>query len=65
MGMMSLAGAAVFTSVAVAIPTTIGILATSVVFVLASLGIGQLLNAIDDLNGYSQSFSDGVKEFFE
>lgn len=62
-GMISIASAAVFTSVVV--PTTIGLLATSVVFALASFGFGQVLNIVDEQNGYSKSFTKGVEEFFE
>ncbi|GLT20207.1 hypothetical protein GCM10007938_39900 [Vibrio zhanjiangensis] len=62
-GMLSLVGGALFT--AVVVPTTVGVLVTSVVFALASFAFGHLLNVIDEQNGYSKSFTQEVAEFFE
>ncbi len=61
-GMISLVGAGV---AAAFVPVTIGVVGTAAVFVIASFTIGQVLNIVDEDNGYSSDFTKAVKDYFE
>lgn len=60
-GLISLTGAAIAT---IALPATVGVLATGAIFALVSFGIGQGLNYIDEQNGYSKNITDAVESYF-
>lgn len=61
-GLISLGGAAATIAL---LPATASVLATSVVFVFVSFGIGKLLNVIDEENEYSKDLTETVKEYLE
>lgn len=61
-GMISLVGAGIITA---SIPVSIGVLATGGIFVAVSFGIGKLLGAIDENNGYSKEITKSVEEYFK
>lgn len=62
-GFISLAGAALFT--AVVVPTTVGILFSGMTFAAASFILGNALDVVDESNGYSETITEAVKEYFQ
>ncbi len=62
-GVITLIGATAIT--AAFVPATAGVLATGVVFAILSFGIGQGVDYVDELNGYTKDFTTTVKELFE
>ncbi|MUL11852.1 hypothetical protein GNP59_18525 [Aliivibrio fischeri] len=48
-----------------AVPASVGILATGVVFVATSFAVGLALDTIDESNGYTKEFTKVLKEYFE
>ncbi len=61
-GFISLAGAALFTAT---MPVTLGVLATGVLFATTSFIIGQVLDYVDENNGYSKDITTAVEEYFQ
>ncbi len=62
-GVLSLVGAAAITTALV--PASAGVLATGIVFAIASFGLGAGIDYADELNGYTKDFTTAVKEIFE
>ncbi|QDC94143.1 hypothetical protein IUJ52_01210 [Vibrio furnissii] len=62
-GFISLVGAALFT--AVVVPTTVGVLFSGMTFAAASFILGNALDAVDENNGYSETMTEAVKEYFQ
>ncbi|EGR1074315.1 hypothetical protein EFU47_09055 [Vibrio cholerae] len=61
-GFVSLAGAALLTA---AMPVTLGVLGTGVLFATTSFAIGQILDFVDAENGYSKDITKAVEEYFQ
>lgn len=61
-GFISLAGAALLTA---AMPVTLGVLGTGVLFATTSFAIGQILDFVDAGNGYSKDITKAVEEYFQ
>ena len=62
-GVLSLVGAAAIT--AALVPASAGVLATGIVFAIASFGMGRGMDYVDELNGYTKDFTTAVEELFE
>ena len=61
-GFISLAGAALLTAT---MPVTLGVLATGVLFAATSFVIGQVLDYVDENNGYSKDITTAVEEYYQ
>lgn len=61
-GFIALGGAALFTA---AIPVTMGVMATGMVFAVASFFIGQGLDLVDKDLGYSKELTKAIEDYYQ